>query len=460
MPIKINDKENKNSRSAANANNTQLEGTSSALPPKQLFSTSKTEENAKQEKIVEQPKQTAEKSQKDSEQIISLLSIKGKGNTVTESEESEILNILQNTTSLDTVIREIKDANKLKALVKRVDSITNRRSLLQLLGSKLNAENKASVMPFVKKLGVEWEMQMNLWKHGITSSTSDFDPSPYQDLVSKSDLEPFTGSGATGKNPTSLSRIPMLKQVGIVTGIGPAKKRHKNPLKGRYEEVEKMSEVNRSRQAELLLNQEISSIYEASYAGEVPSRVQVVKAAADQYNLEPELVAAMLLVEQRDQSSNEDRADFQAATSIFKNTSIGLGQVRVDTAKKDNLFSGLLSTSSNNKVNKNHNLRAKLLASDEMNIFATAKYIRVVADLGYAKYKAGETNPSNMTKTYEEYPFCNFRLFNKHSREWHMDNKKALASEYTSAPWNDLLVTLWGDQIEIAYTDVVRAGIF
>ena len=85
------------------------------------------------------------------------------------------------------------------------------------------------------------------------------------------------------------------------------------------------------------------------------------------------MLSAFILAEQRDQSRNEDAKDLIAATSFKRaNTSIGLGQVVVSTARRNDLFADLLSKPT--RTSLSHEQIARLLASDEFNIFAVAKY--------------------------------------------------------------------------------------
>jgi len=178
----------------------------------------------------------------------------------------------------------------------------------------------------------------------------------------------------------------------------------------------------------------------------------VIEAAAAQYDLEPELIAAFLLAEQRDQSRNEDAADFTAATLINDDTSIGLGQVVVRTAENHDLFSDLLSSTTRGQLS--HDDVARLLASDEYNIFAAAKYIRSVAD------DAAALSLSTLPNTQAAFPSTDMGAFGNHSSTWTDDNIRALASEYTSAPWDDHVTTGWGNFVLEAYRDVQASGVF
>lgn len=402
--------------------------------------------------------------QTDAERIIDLISYGVVDWAVTTDEERQVVEILNSTTSVDAVISDISSAGMLNALINRVDDDSARRQMLQIFGRSLNSTNLALVMPLVRALDEQWEMQMMLGKHGVTSAAAAYTSSTHAGLIPSGDSEPFTGSGATGTNPTELSDIPMSDQALMAGGHNATKERYSNPLNpdyvndpanNRYGEVFAMPDAYREGQAELLLRQEISTIYEESYAGQLPSRMQVVRAAGAAYNLEPELIGAFLLTEQRDQSANEDRVDYQSATSILsKNTSIGLGQVVVTTAQNNDLFSDLLSSAT--RTGLSHDQTAALLASDEFNIFAVAQYLRQVADEGARLAPTAAVLPD----TFAEYPGIDFFAYANHSSTWPMDNRKAIASEYTSKAWDDRLVVLWGNLVELAYEDITRASIF
>lgn len=387
-------------------------------------------------------KQDSEKDNSDLEKIIEKISFGVLDWVVTGDEQSEVVQILKSTSDVDSIIEGLESQDMLDPLIYRISSYPFRKELLQILGRGANSSNFEKINAIVKGLGLQWELQLNMGRLGADEKGAAFDSSTYQDLIAENDSEPFTGSGATGTNPSELSPISSVDQVAMVFGHDTTRSEYSNPLTNRYEEVFNMDAGDRERQAALLLGQPISSFYENSYSDELPSRLQVVKAAAEQNKLEPEVVAAFLLTEQRDQSANEDRADYQAATSVLsKNTSIGLGQVVVSTAQNNDLFSDLLSEESRERVNGSHHLTAQLLASDEFNIFAVAKYIRQVADQGAALVGPGGS-PPNLLWTFLEYPNIEFDKFGKHSMNWPMDNLKALASEYTSSPWDDQLVPL------------------
>jgi hypothetical protein len=167
---------------------------------------------------------------------------------------------------------------------------------------------------------------------------------------------------------------------------------------------------------------------------------------------QPELIAAFILAEQRDQSRNEDAVDVQGALSVMRrNSSIGLGQVLPSTAMRHDLFEALLPSSLRSALSRRQVVY--FLASDEFNIFATAKYIRITAD------RASHLGPTDIPGTRREYPGLSTSTYSGHSSTWPADNIEALASEYTSAPWDDRLSTGWGWFVHQGFQTIMRSGI-
>ena len=378
---------------------------------------------------------------------------------VTASEEMAVLAMLRADTDLSGTIVDLDRDKMLGPLISRVDEPANRRALLQLLGGGLNSVARALVEPHVAALGPEWELQFNLGRFGVTAAAAPFNRAPLATLVSGAPTAPFTGAGATGTNPTTLG-IPLTDQAALFAGSATTTAKYKNPITGpggtttAAAYLAGLTPAQRSGQASLLLRQPISSVEPNSYQGAVPSRAQVIRAAADAHQLEPALVAAIILAEQRDQSRNEDAADYLGATSTIKqgNTSIGLGQVVVSTAQKHDLFSDLLS--SKTRSNLGHNAIARLLASDEHNIFAVAKYIRIVADAG------ARISIASLPNTRAAFPNIDMAKYAGPSSTWPADNIRALGSEYTSTAWDDSLVLDWAGFVLAAYQDVKSSGVF
>jgi Domain of unknown function (DUF4157) len=370
---------------------------------------------------------------------------------VTDAEERSVLTLLRADTTLSTTITDLNTSGFLGPLIERVDEPANRFELLRLLGSGLSPAARLLVEPHVRALGPEYEMQFNLGRLGVSSTATAFSRAPYAGLVGSPGSTPFSGVGATGVNPTSLS-IPWADQALLAGGHAATTALYSNPVGSLPGYLATLTSSQRMQQAELLIKQPISSVDSGSYAGNAASRAEIFMAAGRAHNLEPALIAAFILAEQRDQSANEDAKDYTAATSTVygANTSIGLGQVVISTAQRHSLFQDLLSSTTSKSLG--HNAVARLLASDEYNIFAAAAYIRHVANDGSTRLIA------SLPSTQAAFPSINMAAYAGHSSTWPADNIRALGSEYTSRAWDDVLVAAWGDFVFEAYNDIKASG--
>ena len=385
--------------------------------------------------------------------IVPLISYSGFDWEVSSAEETKILGILRADTHPSRTVVDLNAVGMLGPLVERVDSIGARRELLQILGTRVNATAIVLVEPHVAKLDPGWQLQFNLARLGVTTAAPAFNPAPFASLISSSPTAPFTGVGATGMNPTTLD-IPYVDQALLRAGHAATVARYHNPIPGSLPAyLATLTSTQRAQQAELLLRRPISSVETASYVGNIPSRAQIVRAAATAHNLRPQMLAAFILAEQRDQSRNEDAKDYLGATSIASaNTSIGLGQVVISTARSNDLFADLLFSGTRGSLG--HDAIAELLASDEFNIFAAARYIRLVADRG------SRVSIATLPKTRAAFPGIAMSAYAGHSSTWPDDNIRALASEYTSSPWDDVLSVGWANFVFEAYRDVTASGVF
>jgi Domain of unknown function (DUF4157) len=383
---------------------------------------------------------------------------------VTPADEARILKALEADSDLSATIVDLDKSDMLEELLDRVDEPANRKSLLNLLGARLSATARALVEPFVRQLGIGEELQFNLGRLGLTSKAAPFDATPLeQSLIGTSKTsgghltDAFTGVGATGVSPANLEDIPLADQARLALRDPETTATYINPAADDlFGYLDAIGPTKRTKQAELLLKRPIASVEAASYAGNLPSRMQVFKAAAGAHDLHAPLVAAFTLAEQRDQTQAEDAKDYQGATSILApDLSIGLGQVVISTAQKGDLFADLVTSPTRTTRGLNrfslygHDIVAKLLASDEFNIFASARYIRQVAN------KGSKMSPAALPNTAAAYPGIDFAAYAENSHKWPADNIRALGSEYTSRDWDDELVEGWGEFVYQAYLDVV-----
>jgi len=381
--------------------------------------------------------------------------------TVTMSEETAVLGVLRTDPDMPATIRDLHASRMLYALVDRVDEGNNPRQLIELLGGGSDAGTKTLVRPAVStyRIYLIWyfdlshELQNGFRRLGACFTATPFNMAPYAALIPSAPDAPFSGAGASGVNPATLS-VPLSDQALMAGGHDATRARYSNPIPGSLPAyLATLSSAQRRQQATLLVQQPIVSIVPHSYGARLPSRADVMRLAADRHNLHPALLAAFILAEQRDQSRNEDAKDLTAATSLMQaNTSIGLGQVVVSTARGEDLFSDLLSTSFRSSLN--HTCIAMLLASDEFNIFAVARYIRRVAN------RAAGRSIASLPRTKRAFPGINLAAYAANSRAWPDDNIRALGSEYTSAPWDDRVSVGWGNFVLEAYRDILASGIF
>lgn len=395
--------------------------------------------------------------------VIKLISYSATDWLVTTEEERQVLTLLAGDPTPQNTFDDLKKAGMVNELIDRIDGDDERNQLVQILAGKLDDATVdglgstvlyiTSDLPLCFIMEVSHDLQTSFRAMGLTSSAPVFNTAGFAHLIGKTKTAPFGGSGATGLNPTKLAEIPKLDQAGMAAGIKSIRAKYHNPVGGLTTYLSSLSISDRSGQAELLLRQPISSVVPYSYTGKIPSRADVMKAAAVKYNLHGAAIAAFILAEQRDQSTNEDAKDYQSAASIVMayNSSIGLGQVVVSTARKNDLFSDLLRSKTRKSLQ--HWQIAMLLASDDFNIFAAAKYIRKTADAGAAMTAA------KLPQTAASWPNIDFSKYSQNSRTWPEDNIAALGSEYTSTPWDDN-VTAWGDFVVEAYRDVTRSGVF
>lgn len=374
---------------------------------------------------------------------------------VTAEDEADILSILRVDPNLSQTVLDLDAAHMLVTLIDRVDEPAHRRELMQLFaGPKLTPAARAALETRLEVLGEAAELPYRMARIGVTGPAAPFDPGPLTAaLVSSDPSAPFTGVGATGVSPID-DDIPLMDQAKLAVGFGPTVARYSNAIPGSLPDyLATLSPAQRAQQAELLLRRKISTVAEESYAGDLPSRAQVIVGAAKAHNLHPPLIAAIILAEQRDQTKREDAKDLHGATSWLRaNTSIGLGQVVVSTAAREDLFADTMAPYARGHLP--HESIARLLASDDYNILASARYIRKVAD------KGSTIDIATLPNTRLEFPGIDMAAFARNSATWPEDNVRALGSEYTSRPWDDVLVPAWGDFVLEAYHDVLASGVF
>lgn len=397
-----------------------------------------------------------------SDQVIPLLSYSLTDLAVTDADEREVLRLLRADANLPATITDINGAGMLDELLERVDEPANKRDLLRLLGARLNPATRAIVEPLIQDLDINRgaiegaQIQYSLGRLGVSGAGAAFYASSYSDLISSNTMGAFTGVGATGVNPMQRGYTDWLGGAGTS-----AFDDHINPVGDLGAYLNTLTADQRRRQVELLVGQPISTNFAESYADQLPSRLQVIRAAANANTIEPELVTAIILAEQRDQSLVEDARDFIGAFVLARNTSMGLGQVVPATARRHDLFSSLLTNetspmaASTARRNVNPSAMVWLLTSDEVNITAVARYIRILANDGATR------NIATLPNTQAEFPGINLAAYANPSSTWPIDNVGAIGMYYTSRAWtDDTRSSAWGWFVQEAYRDVKAAAVF
>lgn len=232
----------------------------------------------------------------------------------------------------------------------------------------------------------------------------------------------FTGSGATGVPVDGYTDSDAIKFYwsGTFGQLGSGLLHFKNPgIAHGYSWMTTLSASTRLAQADTLLSQNIvrtplmdkrlrkrvkptdyqtSTIRNEILNATSKTRGDYITSVAGRYNLEPELVAGIILTEQRDQSEAEDVADYLSATAFGREaSSIGLGQVTGTTARVHDLLTDIFKPSFlKSKRYGAHGYPIQFVLADEaVNIIATAKYIRMIADAG-AQVQASNLNGLHM----------------------------------------------------------------
>lgn len=389
---------------------------------------------------------------------------------VTQREQREALALLRNDVRLPTTLAELEKRGSLGTLIKRVDDTELRRSLLDLLAIRADAGNATAVREELYELDVDvanggggavattisdqlWQVRFHLIRLGGPAQGKPFDDAPYRRLISRDPGAPFTGHGATGIRPDSRS-VPLNDQWKLLNKDQATTARYSNPIPGSLPQyLSSLGEKDRREQAELMLKRPITTVMPDVWGPTPPQRSDLIAVAAKQYGHEPVLVAAFLLAEQRDQSGLEDAKDYASATSIaLHNASLGLGQVVVSTATRHSLLSDLISDAT--MKHSSHAKTARLLTDDVLNIFASAKYLRIVADAG------AKIDLTKLPATKAKYPGIVLSAYSRRFAALPRDNIRALGSEYTSRAWDDNLSPGWDDFVYEAYLDVKKARTF
>lgn len=402
--------------------------------------------------------------EKDGELICELLSYSFSDLTVSNEDETRIIKLIKSSSDIHRTLKTIKSKGFLGKMFTRINTAKNKEKLIQTIAGKMRTLDHWDVIQLIKSdpklksmFERSYELQYSLRQDGLVHQTptaiSTNLQQAYSVLSTSKSNGPFSGSGASGIDQKTIG-ISLLDKALLAIKDSETLLRYSNPLtKNLYSYLPSLTPEQRRAQAIVLLNRPIVSLYQHSYQETLPSRASIINVAARKYRLEGSLIAAFILAEQRDQSKLEDAAEYIAASSILeKDTSIGLGQVKISTVRKLDLFNGLLPFT-NREVLGTKDI-ADLLTSDDFNIFSTAKYIRYLADM------AMRVPEIKILGSLTHFPETDQSKFQHHSSLWPDGNIKILASEYTSIPWDNKIYPNWANFVFEAYKDVKNSRIF
>ena len=417
------------------------------------------------------------------DQVIGLLELGDLFTWVTERDRAAALAALQADPRIDATISYLERQRLLDTLLTRY---RGRRApslfdLTRMLAAKVTAVSAGTIEARLRRFSyfspesvrlttllgqptrvfrMANDLSVNLARHGVSLRLGACTTAPVPAIPSSPQAS-FTGSGATGSDIYA-RRVPAVDQARIAWeqarhsgpdpgAAGPVSRRYSNPLALSGLTLPS-SPRERRGQAGRVACLTISTFFAPVYIDGLPTRAAVMAAAARVHRLTPEIIGGVILAEQRDQSRNEDMLDYTAATHPVyrRTTSIGLAQVRDDTAVRADLFADLLDSSRRSSLDQRQ--VAALLACDEFNIFACARYIRRVADL------AVRHSAATLPDTVSAFPGIDFAAYGRHGSAWPPANVAALGSEYTSRAWDDR-VTAWGSFVREAWNDMNAASI-
>lgn len=284
-----------------------------------------------------------------SDLIESLISYSWDDWQVTRQEARRVIAAIRNDNVPDATIAALDKSGSLIKLFQRVGPPELARSLIASIAGRTTMQRYQARNALIRSLinnplGTQtdnWIYFPTITFFDICADLADaagrlgFAAAGATGVASQAIQGPFSGVGATGVNPTDLPSIAFGDQPKLLNKDPATVTKYSNPLGDLGAYLSQLSPQDKLNQAQTLVGQPISTLFPDAYPGNPPSRAKVMSAAARKYDLTPQLIGAIILAEQRDQTRDEDAKDYQAAVSIKSaNTSIGLGQVVVSTAIK------------------------------------------------------------------------------------------------------------------------------
>ncbi len=354
---------------------------------------------------------------------------------------------------------EILDiVNRIKAESSNGDSYRlslQRRRMMPLLGQL--SEDPCEMRKFLHQVATEsdprsleilrhavgyldqkWSTQLRLFEFGLPLDNPNDGPTG-EPIAEDSPLGMWGGSGITGVYPGDRETIPLADKINLLRGDVQTRGKYDDVLIRRPGHLTGRPDYSKSDFITSFLNQPAATREKDAYCGQVPDRGTLIRMAACQNGIHPNILAGFLLAEQQDQTANEDRADFQGGRGILgfgSNTSIGIAQIQMSNAmaSSGNVFSDLVPDYLPRAKRAN---TAEMLASDEYAIFAAARFIRNLANSGAEIWDSPE-----LAETRARFPDVSADRLR--GNRWNAQTVVLLGSEYTSTPWDNNIHPIWG----------------
>jgi hypothetical protein len=182
------------------------------------------------------------------DQVDALLSLSLTDWWVSAREQRQIVNLLRDDGGLNGTMATLQSRGRLRTLLSAISEAPLKRELLDILAVGVAAGMASAIRTTLEDMDIQvaggpmgaaavtiadnlWQVRFNLVRLGVPSTGSNFNTRPYAQLISRTPTAPFTGSGATGVSPSSLS-APLVDQARMLAGDAQTRARYSNPLPG------------------------------------------------------------------------------------------------------------------------------------------------------------------------------------------------------------------------------------
>lgn len=239
-----------------------------------------------------------------SDKIKKLITVSWTDWVVTVDRQKMIVDLLRNDLSIDASILALHNDGMIGVLVQRIFDANLKHELVQLLGGQLYKPTAYSTVgPTISTIQINnlnmpyfsWNNMFDICNHllwflkrnGIKFSAS---VAPNPSINGPTPETPFSGSGATGVNPTKLD-IPIFDQIALAAKHSSTTALYRNPLGSLTTYLASLTKTQISGQVGNLTRQPVSSVFKYAYANCLPTRADVMRLAGKIYRLHPALIA-------------------------------------------------------------------------------------------------------------------------------------------------------------------------